>query len=238
MDRLCSLDLPVSPGFRPPQRRPSHFSLLRQRKVTKRKATPASRCRCFAAPVPCVARHPSAGANSAIHGLEQSRLSLTDGCATRRGTRRLVIKSSKPQPCVSDSGLAFASNSGASSDFVCSGCRSFSGFTALQSPSWRRATQATSGERRDCSRPWMAEFAPARRRRVAQGTVAALWQRRLGRACPLFGYFLWASRESNSAAAEAVETPATAFNSRLKPSHNSFKAQQPHHESNHRPPPR
>ncbi len=58
------------------------------KRSNQEKGTPASRVACCASTVPCVARHPSAGANSAIHGLKQARLLPTVACATRRDTWR------------------------------------------------------------------------------------------------------------------------------------------------------
>jgi dUTPase len=75
---------------------PSHFSLFRQREVTRRKETPLSRRHCCAMSVPCVARNPAAGANSRIHALEQGRLSPPASCATRRCRRDPTVKGASP----------------------------------------------------------------------------------------------------------------------------------------------
>jgi hypothetical protein len=61
--------------------------VLAQREVTKRKGPRCSCIACCASAVPCVARKSAAGANSAIHGLEQGRLSLPTCCATRHEPR-------------------------------------------------------------------------------------------------------------------------------------------------------
>src|SRR5690606_31042475 len=75
-----------SVSFRP-SAEPRHFSLTRQREVTKRKATRLPRRHCCAVSVPCATRHLRAGANSHIHGLEHARLSPEAGCVARRCTR-------------------------------------------------------------------------------------------------------------------------------------------------------
>src|SRR5690606_20682284 len=67
-----------------PSALPSYFLLLVQEEVTKEKDTRSPRGDGEAVAVPCVARNPSAGANSAIHGLKQTRLSPPASCATGR----------------------------------------------------------------------------------------------------------------------------------------------------------
>ena len=63
---------------------PSSFLLLVQEKGTKEKDPRVSRRHRYAAPVHCATRRLRAGANSAIHGLEQSRLSPEVDCVARR----------------------------------------------------------------------------------------------------------------------------------------------------------
>ncbi len=90
--RLHSPDCCAAAGFRPPRRRPSDFLCL-PRESNQREGTPAPRIACGASDVPCVARQPAAGADSAIHGLEHSRLSPPLACATRRGAGGVKVKS-------------------------------------------------------------------------------------------------------------------------------------------------
>ena len=150
---------------------PSYFLLLAQEKVTKEKGTPASHSLGDAQAVPCAARHQPAGANSRIHALEQSHLFPVDGCAARCESMGEVKaeEQEQEQGHVQPSRRAFVG-------IVPS--RAVAYAFDFQPPSERRATQPASGERRACSSAWMREFAPARSRRVAQGTGAAQRRRR------------------------------------------------------------
>src|SRR5690606_34120382 len=67
-----------------PSALPRNFLLRTQEKVPQEKGARSPRGDDEAVAIPCVARNPAAGANSAIHGLKHARLSPPDSCATRR----------------------------------------------------------------------------------------------------------------------------------------------------------
>lgn len=209
---------------------PSYFLLLAQEKVTKEKGTPASHSLGDAQAVPCAARHQPAGANSRIHALEQSHLFPVDGCAARCESMGEVKaeEQEQEQGHVQPSRRAFVG-------IVPS--RAVAYAFDFQPPSERRATQPASGERRACSSAWMREFAPARSRRVAQGTGAAQRRRRDVGSRFFWLLFFGDAKKSNSGSpsgcpkAFALPHPSTPH---TKPT----PTRTPPHERNHRPSPR
>src|SRR5690606_38133898 len=82
IQRLPSVLFFRSRAFTVPSGQRPTFSCLSKRIVGKEKDTRSPRI--GFADVPCVARNPVAGANSAIHGLKHARLSPPGSCATRR----------------------------------------------------------------------------------------------------------------------------------------------------------
>jgi hypothetical protein len=125
-------------GLRPP----SHFSLLAQREVTKRKGTP----------VPRPADILSSGCARRLRGFPTAR-PCTDGklahflCAT--------LRASSPPP---RRGTGAPLKSGALLRAEAAGVRVSALDLDLPSRFWRRAAQPGSGDRRHCLRPGMAEF--------------------------------------------------------------------------------
>ncbi len=234
--RHPSPDMALSQGFRPPRRRPSHFLLSGQEKVTKEKATPAPRIACGASDVPCVARRGAGDLNVKSHSQSQSQwsqgvpllkrrnpphpfalryrsvclnasvhrmrtcLELTQGSA-RRGTRfdtsaRTGVGDFKHLSAPPLRGLSRPTRASA---------------VALRFPTRhpRRATQPASGKRRECSSAWMRESVPARRRRVAQGTVAAVRQRRDARVAISLPPFSWRLKRKEVGRRRGGRNPAT-----------------------------
>ena len=178
---------------------PSSFLLLVQEKGTKEKDPRVSRRHRYAAPVPCATRRLRAGANSAIHGLEQSRLSPEVGCVARRDNGHSARKHRVCPPVWfrdwrvrQTSGIdRLLPQRSVAERRVCS----------TQCPPVRsarmscRVAQEAGGARRDCLSTGMCEFAPAAGCRATQGTTAAQQTAR-GAGVPfLWVTFLWASKE-------------------------------------------
>ena len=132
--------------FRPPRRRPSYFSLHAQSEVTKRKGTRRS-------------RPPLAGSRRA-YGVSRRYVRVptrNSRASCARPLSRLILR-----PAAAIYGKVDQERKAEARGRW---------FLALPSRLGRRAAQPGSGERRACLRPWMAEFAPARVWRAAQGSA-------------------------------------------------------------------
>src|SRR5690606_26727240 len=173
-----------------PSAGPSHFSLSGQREVTKRKATPVWR-------PPGILPYGSA---CGLRGFADSA-----SCA---GRTRAHPCARPCGPCAPPARRQTVSPLTGHPGRTAAGCNAFARWTMARADAirWRdslragsrvqrRATQPASGERRACSRPWMAEFAPARRWRVAQGTDTAQQWRRESRVAFLLVTSLWRGKE-------------------------------------------
>ena len=161
----------------------SHFLLLAQEKVTKEKGTPVSRRADEARTVPCAARHDRAGPNSHIHVLKHAGLSPGPGSAARHEPMGIFQAKSSSESNIHGNNSSSISNRRLRLRRPCDErsevTRSLdqrvkpqqrskqalgSRLLALRSESpfiFRRVAEESGGERRACSRPWMAEFAPA-----------------------------------------------------------------------------
>ena len=83
----------------------------------------------------------------------------------------------------------------------------------------RRVAQAAGGERRDCSRPWMAEFAPAAGCRATQGTTPAQQAARGAGVSFSLVSFSWTSKRKKLGRRRGGRNPATALNQKRKKPH-------------------
>jgi hypothetical protein len=89
---------------------------------------------------------------------------------------------------------------------------------ALGSRRWRRAAQSGVGERRDCLRPWMAEFRAGRRPASSAGNRSGFIGSAPASGRLLFGYFLLAKQEKVTRLPKAVETGRETSRSGSSPS--------------------
>ena len=80
----------------------------------------------------------------------------------------------------------------------------------------RRVAQAAGGERRDCSRPWMAEFAPAAGCRATQGTTPAQQAARGAGVSFSLVSFSWTSKRKKLGRRRGGRNPAAALNQKRK----------------------
>ncbi len=178
---------------------PSSFLLLVQEKGTKEKDPRVSRRHRYAAPVHCATRRLRAGANSAIHGLEQSRLSPEVDCVARRDNGHSARKHHACSP-VWFRGWRVRKTSRIgrlppqhpiAERRVCPTQRP----PARSARMSCRVAQEAGGERRGCLSTGTCEFAPAAGFRATQGTAFAQRTTHDVRVPFLWATFLWASKE-------------------------------------------
>src|SRR5690606_3836856 len=173
-----------------PSAGPSHFSLSGQREVTKRKATP-------------VWRPPGILPYGSACGLRG--FSTAHPCTGEEHAR--IVRASlraDPPPARRQTGAPLIGLPGRTA----AGCQAIARWTMARADAirWRgslragsrvqrRVAQEAGGERRACSRPWMAEFAPADGFRATQGTGIPKECRRGSRVAFLLVTSLWRVKE-------------------------------------------